>query len=99
MPICLNLSDVARQVGFKVVDKPTVAISGVLPDDLLNEMREAFKRSEVFLDLELREEDPLLKQKDQMQKAIAMATPEQLGQMQEMFQKLGIGNIVQASNA
>ncbi len=72
---------------------------GVLPDDLLNEMREAFKRSEVFLDLELREEDPLLKQKDQMQKAIAMATPEQLGQMQEMFQNLGIGNIVQASNA
>lgn len=66
---------------------------------MLNEMREAFKRSEVFLDLELREEDPLLKQKDQMQKAVAMATPEQLGQMQEMFQKLGIGNIVQASNA
>jgi len=71
---------------------------GVLPDELLNEMREAFKRSEVFLDLELREEDPLIKRKDQMQKAIAMATPEQLGQMQEMFQKLGIGNIVQANS-
>lgn len=37
MPICLNLSDVARQVGFKVVDKPTVAISGklVVPLDLI----------------------------------------------------------------
>ncbi|WP_264357940.1 hypothetical protein [Candidatus Nitrososphaera evergladensis] len=39
----------------------------------------------------------MLKQKDQMQKAIAMASPEQLGQMQEMFQKLGIGNIIQTS--
>ena len=36
---------------------------GVLPDALINEMREAFKRSEEFLDLEQKEEDPLLKQK------------------------------------
>lgn len=72
---------------------------GVLPEELLNEMREAFRRSEVFLDLELREEDPLLKQKEQVQKAVAMATPDQLGQMQEMLQNLGIGNITQANSA
>ncbi|MEP0826645.1 MAG: site-specific integrase [Nitrososphaera sp.] len=70
---------------------------GVLPDDLVKEMRAAFKRSEEFLDLEVREEDPLLKQKEQIQSAIAVATPEQLGQMQEVLQKMGIGKFVQAS--
>jgi hypothetical protein len=70
---------------------------GMLPDELVKEMKEAFKRSEEFLDLELREEDPLLKQREQIQMAISNATPEQLGQMQEMLQKMGIGKIVQAS--
>lgn len=72
---------------------------GVLPDELLKEMREAFKRSEEFLDLEAREEDPLLKQREQIQTAILKATPEQLGQMQMMFQSMGIGKIDQASSA
>src|SRR5581483_8232871 len=70
---------------------------GILPDDLVKEMREAFKRSEPFLDLEMTEEDPLIKQREQMQTAILKATPEQLGQMQEMLQSMGIGKIVQAS--
>lgn len=68
----------------------------MLPEELVKEMRAAFKRSEEFLDLEVREEDPLLKQKEQLQSAIATATPEQLGQMQEMLQKMGIGKIVPA---
>lgn len=72
---------------------------GVLPDELLKEMKGVFKRSEEFLDLEIREEDPLLKQREQVQTAILKATSEQLGRMQEMLQKLDIGNIVQANSA
>ena len=59
-------------------------------------MRDAFERSEEFLDLEMREEDPLLKKKQDMQFAIERATLEQIGRMQEMLQNLGIGKIGQA---
>ncbi len=51
---------------------------GRLPEDLENEMREAFRRSEKFLDLETVEEDPLLKQKEQLHTVIESATPEQV---------------------
>ncbi|MEM2759813.1 MAG: hypothetical protein QXU32_06115 [Nitrososphaerales archaeon] len=49
-------------------------------------MREAFKRCEKFLDLEIKEEDPLLKQKEQVQSTIDRATPEQ---MQKILALLG----------
>ncbi len=62
---------------------------GVLPDALINEMREAFKRSEEFLDLEQKEEDPLLKQKEQIIDAVTKATPEKV---QEMLSMLRICN-------
>lgn len=58
---------------------------GVLPDALIKEMRDAFKRSHEFLDLELKEEDPLLKQKEELRIAIDSATPERV---QEMFRIL-----------
>lgn len=54
---------------------------GVLPDALINEMSDAFKRSEIFLDLELKEEDPLLKQKDDLHRAIEGATPDKVQEM------------------
>lgn len=60
---------------------------------LIKEMRDAFKRSEQFLDLEGSAIDPLVKQRELVQTAIAKATPEQFGQMQEVLQKMGIGNI------
>lgn len=63
---------------------------GVLPEAFLNEMRDAFKRSEEFLDLELKEEDPLLKQKEELHNMIQKATPEKV---QEMLKMLGTGNI------
>ena len=62
---------------------------GILPEALVDEMREAFKRSEEFLDLEVKEEDPLLKQKEQLRIAVEKATPERV---QEMIKALGIGN-------
>ncbi|MEW6603465.1 MAG: site-specific integrase [Thermoproteota archaeon] len=71
---------------------------GVLPEALIREMREAFKRSEEFLDLEGNEVDPLTKQREVIQTAIAKATPEQLGRMQEMLRSLGVGNIIISSS-
>lgn len=68
---------------------------GVLPEALIKEMREAFKRSEEFLDLEVTAEDPILKQKEMAQEIIQHATPEQLGKVLEMFQTLNIGKTIQ----
>ncbi len=59
---------------------------GVLPEGLINEMREAFKRCEEFLDLEVKEEDPLFKQKEELRTMIEKATPEQ---MQKILTLLG----------
>jgi hypothetical protein len=60
-----------------------------LPDTLLNEMKEAFRRSEEFLDLEAKPQDPLLNQKEYIQQAINSATPEKV---QEMLRILGVCN-------
>lgn len=68
---------------------------GILPEILVNEMRESFKRSEELLDLELTKEDPILKQKEEMRDTIQKATPEELGKMLEVFHTLNIGKINQ----
>ncbi len=62
---------------------------GVIPESLLNEMQEAFRRCEEFLDLEIKEEDPLLKQKNQLHTIIEKATSERV---QEMLRALGVCN-------
>ncbi len=62
---------------------------GVLPEAVINEMREAFKHSEEFLDLEKKEDDPLLKQREQAQLAVTKATPEQV---QKILSIVSIGN-------
>ncbi|NIV45294.1 MAG: hypothetical protein GWN31_15630, partial [Candidatus Thorarchaeota archaeon] len=69
---------------------------GILPEILIKEMRDAFKRSEELLDQEIAREDPIQKQKEQMQETIQNATPDELGQVLEMFQKLNIGKTGQA---
>jgi hypothetical protein len=68
---------------------------GIIPDALTREMRESFKRSEELLDQEMTHEDPILKQKEEMQDTIQKATPEELGKMLEMFQSMNIGKIDQ----
>ena len=65
----------------------------ILPEALIGEMREAFRRCEEFLDLEETDEDPVMKQREHVQTTVARATPEQLGKMLEMLRLLGIGNI------
>jgi len=62
---------------------------GILPEALTNEMRESFKRSEEFLDLELKQVDVLTKKKEQLHTAIERATPEKV---QEILAMLSIGN-------
>lgn len=61
----------------------------ILPEALVTEMKEAFKRCEEFLDLEVKEEDPLLKQKEQLRQEIDKATPERV---QEILRVLGVCN-------
>ena len=51
---------------------------GMLLDSMVHEMREAFKRCEEFLDLETRQEDPLIKQKEELHGAIEKAAPEKV---------------------
>ncbi len=66
---------------------------GILPESLILEMRDSYKRSELLLDLEQTKDDPIIKQKEQMQSAISQATPEQLGTVLEMSPNLGIGKM------
>uniref|UniRef100_UPI0039EC476B hypothetical protein n=1 Tax=Candidatus Nitrososphaera sp. FF02 TaxID=3398226 RepID=UPI0039EC476B len=72
---------------------------GVFPDDFLKEILAAFKRSKEFLDLEMRDDNLLMKSIDEIQTAALKATPEQLGQMQEMLKRMGIGKVVVESSA
>ena len=59
---------------------------GVLPDELLKEMQESFKRSEKLLDLDLSvRSPPQPKQKDDLQNVIANASPEMLQEMLNML--------------
>ena len=74
---------------------------GMLPEILLKEMRDAFTRSEGLLDLEMTDDgpnDPALDLKNNMIDMISDATPEQLGSMLEIFQRLKIGNIQRAGS-
>ena len=65
---------------------------GILPEILVHEMRDAFRRSEELLDLEsATDSDTTDDKRQEMQNAIQDATPDELGQMLEMFQKLDIG--------
>jgi len=61
----------------------------MLPTALVDEMCNAFKRSEEFLDLESKKEDTLLERKEQIADAVSKATPEKV---QEIFKILGICN-------
>lgn len=72
---------------------------GKLPEALVNEMREAFKRCQEFLDLEIESEDPAAKQREEVQIAIAEAAPEVLGKVLETLVQMGVGKSSQASSA
>jgi hypothetical protein len=57
---------------------------GILPKALLDEMRESFKRSEEFLDLEKKLEDPVQKKKEEVKEDIEKLNSEQLAKVQEL---------------
>ena len=65
---------------------------GILPKILLDEMRDAFKRSEEFLDLEKATEDPLEKQKEEVRTKLETMRPEELAKVLELFSNLNDGN-------
>ncbi len=60
-----------------------------LPDSLLKEMRDAFQRCVEFLDIETKQPDAILNQKEHLHQAIDTAAPDRV---QEMLKILGIGN-------
>lgn len=71
---------------------------GVLPEILLREMRDAYVRSEEFLDLETAASsntNSVLEQKQQIQDIVHEATPEQLDLMLEALHRMMVnaGNI------
>jgi hypothetical protein len=57
----------------------------ILPKILMDEMREAFKRSEEFLDLEIVVEDPLERQKEEAREKIATMKPDELARVLEFL--------------
>ena len=72
---------------------------GILPAALINEMREAFKRSQDFLDLEASEEDVLEKQKEEVRTRIEQMSPEELAKVQELVRGLTGGNTEASSGS
>ena len=72
---------------------------GVIPDVLLDEMRDAFARSEEFLDQVDTADSVLMENKRQAQAALDAATPEQLDLVLEVLQGTGkiTGQVAMAS--
>jgi len=60
---------------------------GILPEILIDEMREAFRRSEEFLDLE-KGVPPLEKQKDISKEKLGNLTQEELELLQKLLEKI-----------
>lgn len=60
-----------------------------LPEALLKEMKESFMRCAPLLDIEVKHEDPILKQKEELKRVIEGATPDKV---QEISRMLGICN-------
>ena len=62
---------------------------GILPEILIDEMREAFSRSEEFLDLEKGEIPPLEKQKEISKEKLQNLTQDEIELLQKLLQKIG----------
>ena len=61
----------------------------ILAETLLTEMRQAYLRAEPYLDQIQKQDDPVVKQKQQVHNIIESTTPEQLGHVLEMLQRIG----------
>lgn len=64
---------------------------GILPKMLSDEMREAFRRSEEFLDQERRFQDPIARKKEDTKSRIDAINPEQLARVLELLDNMGSG--------
>lgn len=69
----------------------------ILPKTLLDEMRESFKRSQEFLDMENVEENPVEKKKEEVRETLEKLTPEQLARVQMLASDLAGGNTLAGS--
>jgi hypothetical protein len=71
---------------------------GVLTEALVSEMRDAFMRSEEFLDLDKIAEDPIEKKRDEVKTKLETMTQDELAQVQELLQKITTAKHVQAES-
>lgn len=60
-----------------------------LPESLISEMREAFRRAEPYLDLERFTVDETEKQRQEAMSKITQLAPERLGQVLELLHRFG----------
>ncbi len=72
---------------------------GILPQSLITEMRDAFKRSEELLDIEISQEDPIEAKKEEVKEKIEKMTPQQLAQVQELLSVLDNGKTNQSNES
>ncbi len=56
-------------------------------------MRESFKQAEEFLDLEIKEEDPLFKQKEEMCTRIDKAIPDQIQKILALLGEVSVWTV------
>lgn len=80
------------------IEAKYTANKGILPAALISEMREAFKRRQEFLDLEI-SEDVLEKQKEEVRSRIEQMSPEELAKVQELVRGLTGGNTEASSGS
>lgn len=71
---------------------------GILPKALMDEMRDAFRRSEEFLDLEKCSIDPLEKQKEEVKAKLETMGHDELQKALELLRKLGSGESSESSD-
>lgn len=71
---------------------------GVLPKALIDEMRDAFKRSEEFLDRDKVAEDPIEQKRDEMKTKLDTMTQDELAQMQKLLEEMTTAKPVQTES-
>ena len=70
----------------------------MLPEDLLDAIRESFLQAEKYLDIETIQKDKTAKTKEMIHTEIQKAKPEQLETILETLQNMNAGKMLQANS-
>ncbi|MDI1495447.1 MAG: hypothetical protein K8823_755 [Cenarchaeum symbiont of Oopsacas minuta] len=69
----------------------------MLPEDLIDAMRDSFKRAEKYLDIETMQKDKTAETKEKVHTHIQNAKPNELEAILEALERLNAGKMLQAS--